>query len=126
MRVLLVGLGGFLGSVARYGLASWVNRHWAASFPAAGTLAVNVVGCYGIGFLMRYGEARQLLGGDLWLFVAVGILGGFTTFSAFGNETWELARAHRPGMAALNVLANVTLGLAAVWLGRLSYAPDAT
>lgn len=126
LQILVVGVGGFLGSVARYGVSALANRWVGGGFPA-GTLAVNVAGCYLIGLLWAWLEARQLLATNLGFFLTVGILGGFTTFSAFGNETLDLLRRDRAGLAGLNVLANVLLGVGAVWLGRLSMGtPHAT
>ena len=115
--LLLVGLGGFLGSIARYGLAGLVHRYAGASFPW-GTLAVNVLGCFAIGAVLHLVLDRAALGPDARLFLAVGVLGGFTTFSAFGWETLELLRNGQLGPALLNVAGNVVLGLGAVWLGR--------
>lgn len=87
-----------------------------AAFPYA-TLIVNVVGCFCIGLAMPSVERAPLLSPDLRLLLVVGFLGGFTTFSAFGYESVALFRAH-PALAALNIGANVLLGLAAVIAGR--------
>lgn len=116
-RVLIVGIGSFLGGIARYGLTGVIHRHTNASFPY-GTLAVNVLGCLLIGGVLHLVEDRFMLGPNARLFVAVGLLGGFTTFSAFGYETIELLRGSELRLALLNVSGNVVLGLAAVWLGR--------
>jgi CrcB protein len=114
---LIVGVGSFLGGIARYGLSGLVHRYTGPFFPY-GTLAVNVVGCFFIGVVLHLVEDRSALGPDARLFVAVGLLGGFTTFSAFGYETVELLRSNELRLALLNVTANVVLGLLAVWLGR--------
>jgi CrcB protein len=116
-RWLIVGLGSFLGGIARYSLSGIVQRHAGPGFPW-GTLSVNVVGCFAIGAVLHLVEDRYALGLDARLFVAVGILGGFTTFSAFGYETMELLRSAQLQLALLNVAGNVLLGLFAVWLGR--------
>jgi CrcB protein len=109
---LLVGVGGFVGAFARYGVSLAMSR-WSGTFPWA-TLSINVVGCFLIGFLMPVVEQRPL-----WLALVVpGILGGFTTFSAFGHETWRLADGGRAALAAVYVAASLGLGLAAVWGGR--------
>ncbi len=117
-NILLVGLGGFIGSILRY-LASGYVQQAAKSvdFPY-GTLAVNVIGCFVIGFLAQLAETRGAFTNEARLFVIVGILGGFTTFSSFGNETFNLARDSQMMNALANVGANVILGLFAVWLGR--------
>lgn len=113
MGFLLVGIGGALGSMARYGIGLALPS---VGFPYA-TLLVNVAGCLAIGMALPTVERAAALSPDLRLLVVVGFLGGFTTFSAFGNETIALLRAG-VGLAVMNVLANVLLGLAAVLLGR--------
>ena len=117
-HVLLVGVGGFIGSVLRYVTSGYVQQ-LAASFEFPyGTLAVNVIGCFGIGFLAQLADARGVFTGEARAFVFVGILGGFTTFSSFGNETMNLLRDGEFLPAATNVSAHLILGLGAVWLGR--------
>ncbi len=115
--IMLVGLGGFLGSVARYivsGLVvTWLKDPW---FPY-GTLAVNVVGCLLIGVLAGLADTRDILSTEVRLLLVVGILGGFTTFSAFGNETMALVRNGAFIGALTNVALQVVLGLLAVWIG---------
>ncbi len=114
--VLIVGLGGFVGSVGRYALSGWVHRLLPyAAFPW-GTLAVNVSGCFLIGLFSGLADSRQLWGPDLRLFVMLGILGGFTTFSSFAYETAALARDADPLRALANVALQVVLGLSAAWL----------
>ena len=117
VKVLLVGAGGFLGSVLRY-LVSGAAQSFAGSpaFPY-GTLAVNVVGCFAIGFLSELAETRGAFGADTRIFLVTGILGGFTTFSAFGNETMNLLRDGEFLLGGLNVGLQVGLGLIAVWGG---------
>ena len=117
-QLLMVGLGGFLGAVSRFLLADLVQGAAGNRFPY-GTLAVNVVGCAVIGAVTALAETRGGLSDGLRLFLVVGLLGGFTTFSAFGNETLALLRAGEVGPAAANVLANVLLAIGAVWVGRL-------
>ena len=117
VKLLLVGAGSFLGGIARWTLSGLVHRWAGAGFPW-GTLAVNVAGCFAIGAVLHLVEDRSLLGPDARLFLVVGILGGFTTFSAFGWETFELLRSNQLGLALLNAGGSVAGGLAAVWLGR--------
>jgi len=110
-----VAIGGALGSVARYlavnGLAAWLGR----AFPY-GTLAVNVVGSFLMGVALTLLVQRGLLGEPWRAGLMAGVLGGFTTFSAFAGETLVLAQ-QRPGAAALNIGLHLALCLAAVWLG---------
>jgi len=116
-RLLIVGLGGFVGAVARYGVSGLVHRSIRTTFPL-GTLVVNTVGCLVIGALLYAIEDRALLSPNMRLFGAIGLLGAFTTFSTFGYETLELLGEGRWAATALSITANVVLGLAAVWLGR--------
>lgn len=121
--VLLVALGGAVGSVARFGLSSLVGTTAAGARFPLGTLVVNVLGCAAIGAFMGSAYSRDWLLGPARLFVVTGLLGGFTTFSAFGWETYALAEGRSPGGAALNVLLQLALGIGAVWLGaRLAVA----
>lgn len=112
-----VGAGGFVGAIFRYGLSGLVHRVVSfATFPW-GTLVVNVVGCLAIGALAGATESRQLLNPEMRLFLMIGMLGGFTTFSTFGFETFQLLRDAQRMAAAGNVLLHVSLGLTAVWAG---------
>ena len=113
----MVGSGGFLGALARYLLGGLVQRGFPlAAFPY-GTLAVNLLGCLAIGVLAGISESRQWLGPELRSFVFIGVLGGFTTFSAFGFETIALMRDAEYLPAIANVALHVTVGLSLVWLG---------
>ena len=114
--ILYVGIGSFIGGAFRYLLTSWTYRNLNPSFPY-GTLAVNVIGSFLIGFLGGLAESRTLLTAEARLFLVTGILGGFTTFSAFAWETFSLAGAAQP-TAALNVVLQLSLGLLAVWIGN--------
>ncbi len=117
VKLLVVGLGGFVGAIARYGLAGFVHRYTRASFPF-GTLVVNVLGCLVIGALMALVEDRQFLGPNARLFVLIGLLGSFTTFSTFGYETVELLREGSLRLVVSNIVGSVGLGVGAVLLGR--------
>ena len=118
-ELLLVGAGGFVGSVLRYLVGGAAQRLAPTlSFPL-GTFTVNVVGCLAIGLLSGLAETRDLIGPQARLFLTVGLLGGFTTFSAFGYETVVLARDAERLYALVNVAASVTVGLGAVWVGQV-------
>ena len=115
--ILLVALGGAVGSVARYKLSGYVLHHtidW--RFPA-GTFAVNVIGCLVAGVLAGLAEKHDLLSPDTRLLLFTGVLGGFTTVSAFGLETMHLLTRGDVAVAAANVVLSVLAGLAALWLG---------
>lgn len=116
-RILLVGVGGFIGSILRYAVSGYVQQ-WSKSveFPY-GTLAVNLIGCLVIGFLSQLAETHGVFTAESRAFVFVGVLGGFTTFSSFGNETMNLLREGESLLALANITAQLVLGLSAVWLG---------
>jgi CrcB protein len=117
-NILIVGIGGFIGSVLRYLVSGWVQQFSnSLDFPY-GTLAVNLIGCFVIGFLGELAEARGLLASETRLLVFIGLLGGFTTFSSFGNDTLNLARSGQMFNALANVAVNIMFGLLLVWLGR--------
>ena len=117
-NILLIGAGGFIGSVLRYLVSGWAQQAAkSVGFPY-GTLAVNVIGCFIIGFLAQLAESRGVFTPETRGLVFIGLLGGFTTFSSFGNDTINLFRDGETVNALVNVGANVILGLALVWLGR--------
>jgi CrcB protein len=118
LRILLVGLGGGIGSIARYWLSGALERAVpATSFPL-GTFVVNVAGCLVIGILAGLADARGLIGPDARAFLFAGLLGGFTTFSAFALETVNTLKAGSAAVAMTYVAASVVLGIGAAWLGR--------
>jgi CrcB protein len=117
-HLLLVGMGGFIGAVARYGISGLVQNRWGGSFPL-GTLVVNLLGCFLLGILMSLVEDHPLLTPNARAFLAIGVLGAFTTFSTFGYETCRLLGDHRLWAAGGNIALNVCVGLAAVELGRV-------
>jgi len=115
--ILLVALGGALGSVSRYKLSGLILHHtvdW--RFPA-GTFAVNVIGCLVAGVLAGFAEKYDYLSPDARIFIFTGILGGFTTFSAFGLETMFLIKRGELMVASANVILSVIAGLVALWIG---------
>ena len=120
---LWVGLGGFLGSVARYAVAMWCGAAQPGRFPWA-TFAVNCAGCLLIGVLAGL-FSRASVPGTVRLFLITGVLGGFTTFSAFGLESVVLLRRGETGLALLYVLGSVMVGVLAVCLGLRLAAPGA-
>ena len=117
-NLLLIGLGGFLGALLRYSV-SGVVQGWFKSltFPY-GTLAVNLLGCLVIGVLSQVAESRGFISAEARSFVFVGLLGAFTTFSTFGDDTVSLFREGEDLLSYVNVGLHLVLGLSAVWLGR--------
>jgi CrcB protein len=116
LNVVLVGVGGAVGSMLRYGLSTWVMSG-GRSFPY-GTLAVNAIGCFAIGLILGLAERHDFVNTHTRLLLTTGLLGGFTTFSAFGFETFALLRDERIAAAVANVTLQVALGLLAVWAGH--------
>lgn len=116
MKTLLsIGIGSFIGGALRYLVAQQVQKNFLSTFPF-GTLSVNIVGCFLIGLVFALSD-RGNLSQEWRLFLATGICGGFTTFSAFSNETIALLRDGQFLYAGLYVTISVTLGLAATFLG---------
>ncbi|HEX3074773.1 MAG TPA: fluoride efflux transporter CrcB [Ignavibacteriales bacterium] len=119
-NIILIGLGGFTGSVARYYLGGlvhkWLDLH---DFPY-GTVVVNIIGCIVIGFLGGLSESRAVFSPEARLFVFIGLLGGFTTFSTFGYDTFRMINSGQLMPAMLNVLVQVVFGVLSVWLGFLT------
>ncbi len=113
----MVGAGGFVGSALRYSTSIWVQR-WATTtnLPVA-TLAVNVVGCLLIGIIGGVAGNRVEMSHGLWLFLVVGVLGGFTTFSAFGHEVFMLVQGGHRLHAFGHVFLHLLLGIGAAALG---------
>ncbi|HNW60266.1 MAG TPA: fluoride efflux transporter CrcB [bacterium] len=117
-NIFLIGLGGFIGTILRYILSGLVQQSIKdVSFPY-GTLTVNLLGCLVIGFLSYLSENHGILPGMQRQFVFIGILGGFTTFSSFMNESARLAADSETLLTFLNIALHITFGLVAVWAGR--------
>jgi len=115
--ILAIGTGSFIGGVLRYLLSLMIHSKMATQFPL-GTLTVNIIGCFFIGIVMGFFDKGQI--SHEWkLFLATGILGGFTTFSAFSNETFTLFKEGYAGYALLYIFASVLLGLAATYIAYL-------
>ena len=117
MILLWVGAGGVVGATMRYLVVTWVNGAMGgAAFPY-GTLTVNALGCLVIGLVVSFWDARHPLSSEAQAFLIVGVLGGFTTFSAFGIETVRLLRDGAYLAGSANVALQLGVGLSAVALG---------
>ncbi len=112
-NILLVGLGGAAGTMLRYAFSVWFKH---ASFPLA-TFLVNIIGSFIIGLVFAYSLRSESFATNWRLFLAAGICGGFTTFSAFSLESLQLLQQQRVGIFFLYVIGTVMLGLAATWFG---------
>ena len=119
LNYVAVALGGAAGASARFFLSGLAHDRFGASFPY-GTLMVNIVGCFLIGLFMEMTETRHVISPQARLFFAVGVLGGFTTFSTYSFETLALARDGMMVRAALNAFGSVGLGLGGAWLGMIA------
>ena len=116
MNILIIGVGGFFGAILRYLISGWVHRIAGASFPY-GTLAVNVLGSFILGFFLVIAEGRFIISPQTRNFIAIGLLGAFTTYSTFSFETIMLLKEMMYIQAAINVALNLVVGLFAIWLG---------
>lgn len=117
-NIFLVGVGGGLGSIARFMLAEGIRRWlpgWSARFPA-GIWVVNVSGCLLFGLILGVGGAS--LSPERRLFLLTGVLGGFTTFSTFGHDTARLLGGGETALGLLNAVSSVVCGVAAVFFGQ--------
>ena len=115
-ELLIVALGGAIGAMSRYKLSGFIAAQtFQGKFPFA-TFAVNVIGCILAGLLMGMAEKQRLVTAEMRLFLLTGVLGGFTTFSAFGVETTHLLRRGEYLIAALYILLSVLCGVFAVWI----------
>jgi CrcB protein len=115
-KVLLIGLAGLVGTVGRYALSGIIARRFGETFPT-GTLVVNVVGCFLAGVLFYFLQERDLVSPTTRTVVMIGFLGGFTTFSSFGVQTFTLLRDGEFWFATLNIVGSNVLGLLMVWAG---------
>jgi CrcB protein len=117
-NILLIGAGGFIGSILRYLFSGTIQGLLKSADLPYGTLAVNFIGCLVIGFLSQVAESQGAFRPETRAFVFIGLLGGFTTFSTFSNETFNLFRDTENLLAYGNIAMHIILGLGGVWLGR--------
>lgn len=115
--LFIAGIGGFIGTVARFVIARYFQLNYTSVFPWS-TFIVNVVGCFLIGIIYGISERGDFLSSDVRLFLTVGICGGFTTFSTFSNDAFMLVQEQEWFRFALYTSLSVFLGLAAVFVGR--------
>ncbi|HET6669302.1 MAG TPA: fluoride efflux transporter CrcB [Pyrinomonadaceae bacterium] len=115
-RIILVGLAGLAGTLGRYWLSGLIARRYGETFPW-GTLVVNAVGCFLTGAIYYVSEERFLVSPTVRSVILIGLLGGFTTFSSYGLQTFTLLREGEFGLALLNVTLSNLLGLLLIWAG---------
>ncbi len=114
--ILLVGIGGGMGSILRYLTALLVNKYWANAFPLA-TFIINSIGCFIIGLLVSFAAKQAWAGDNFKLFLITGFCGGYTTFSAFAIENLNLMQGNNSLTAFLYIGLSVFTGILATWLG---------
>ena len=115
-KLLLIGLAGALGALARYGFGGLVQRYAGVTFPW-GTFVVNIIGAFLFGFIWSLVEQRLVISVETRVIILSGFLGAFTTFSSFMFETSSLIGEAQWGLAVLNVVGQIILGLTAMFLG---------
>jgi len=115
-RLLYIGLAGGAGTLMRYWLSEWVAKRFGETFPV-GTLVVNLAGCFLAGLLFYLMFDRYLVNPTLRTVLLIGLLGGFTTFSSFGLQTFTLFRDGELGLALFNIGVSNVAGLLLVWVG---------
>lgn len=115
-RLIYIGLAGGAGALLRYWLSEWTARRFGETFPA-GTLVVNLLGCFFAGLLFHLMFDRYLVSPTVRTVVLIGLLGGFTTFSSFGLQTFTLLRDGEMGLALFNIAVSNVAGLLLVWVG---------
>ncbi len=115
-RLIYIGLAGAAGTLFRYWLSEWIARRFGETFPT-GTLVVNLIGCFVIGLCFYLMFDRYLVNPTVRTIIMIGLLGGFTTFSSFGLQTFTLLRDGEMGLALFNVALSNVGGLLLVWVG---------
>jgi len=117
-QILAIGLGGMAGTLTRYYVQNWAHSFFPNALVAAGTLTVNMMGCFFIGLCSYWMQAKGLAGTALWMFLITGVMGGFTTFSTFGLESFQYLKSGMTLNGIANIVVQVTLGLTMVWAGE--------
>jgi CrcB protein len=117
-NIFMIGIGGFLGAISRYGVALWIGQRWGRSFPF-GTFVINVSGSFLIGLIMSLLTERFMVSPQWRLMLVVGFLGAYTTFSTFEYETGALLKDSEYLIAGLNVVMSVFAGFVALKIGEM-------
>ena len=115
-KTIFIALAGLAGTLLRYWVSGFVSRQYGETFPW-GTIAVNLIGCLVAGAVFFLTEERFLVSPTVRTVILIGLLGGFTTFSAYGLQTFTLLRDGEFALAILNVVTSNILGLFMVWVG---------
>ena len=118
LNLIIIGIGGFIGAILRYIISGFFYDLYGDKFPY-GTLAVNLIGCFALGFFITMAEGKFIISPQMRSFAAIGLLGAFTTFSTFSFETLALLQNELYTSAFFNILISVIVGLIAVWAGMV-------
>lgn len=116
-KIIYIGLGGFVGASLRYVIGGWVHRMIDKPWLPYGTFAVNMLGCFFIGFIIGLSESRQFITPEVRLFIVTGLLGSLTTFSTYALESFNLYRDGQVVASLVNIGMHVIVGLLCVVLG---------
>ena len=119
-KTIFIALAGLAGTLIRYWLSGFVARQYGETFPW-GTLIVNLIGSFLAGAMYHLAEERLLISPTLRAVILIGLLGGFTTFSSYGLQTFTLLREGQIGLATLNLAFSNVLGLLMVWMGYVVF-----
>jgi len=117
-HLFLIGLGGFIGSIARYKLGEWMMPFSSFTKLPFHTFFINSLGCFFIGFLNAFLEKHNIINGEIRPLLIIGLLGGFTTFSTFGSESFDLFKKSEFFIAILYICLTVIIGVLSVWIGN--------
>ena len=115
-NIIFIAFAGLVGTLLRYWLSGFVARQYGETFPL-GTLAVNLIGSFFAGAMYYLADERFLISPTVRTVILIGLLGGFTTFSSYGLQTFTLLRDGQVGLATLNIAVSNVLGLLMVWVG---------
>jgi len=115
-KIILIGLAGFIATLSRYCISDVVAKRYGETFPM-GTLVVNLIGCFLVGLLFYLLQERYLVNQTVRTVVLIGFVGGFTTFSSFGLQTFTLLQDGEFGLAVLNLMVSNFVGLFLIWAG---------
>lgn len=119
-KTIFIAFAGLAGTLIRYWLSGFVARQYGETFPW-GTLVVNLIGSFLAGAMYHLAEERFLISPTLRTIIFIGLLGGFTTFSSYGLQTFTLLRDGEIGLATLNIAVSNVLGLLLVWVGYVAF-----
>jgi CrcB protein len=119
-KTIFIALAGLVGTLVRYWLSGFVARQYGETFPW-GTLIVNLIGSFLAGAMYHLAEERLLIAPAVRAVILIGLIGGFTTFSSYGLQTFTLLRNGEVGLATLNVAVSNVLGLLMVWIGYVAF-----